>query len=523
MCAVRPPQILSITKGHNSKIRRIRWEPITFFEEEEKGIIFPHSDLMIIKADIANLDVGRILIDISSSVNVLFANAFNGLEIKHQCLNQDITPLLSFSGDVEPIGNIQLSIAINATSRRSIVYTHVLASTDPNEGHTVATHVPHEIPDALWRWPNARGSIKCMDVLCIGDQRHKSYAVSTVVTIPNGKGWTDLPDDPRDEAVTPQAQAVEDLETVSLSDTLPDQQVRTGTILSLPLRAEFITFLRANSEKWRAYDAEQYEAMKLEIDILWTIGFIRKVVYLIWLANSVIVKKVSRAWRMCQDYTNLNKACPKDSFLLPRINQLVDATAGNELLSFMDVYLGYNQIFMHHANREHTTFITDKGLYCYNIMTFGLKNTGVTYQRLVNKMFAELIDTSMEVYVDDMLVKSKTADRHLHNLSLMFGILKDYNMRLKAKVNPVAHTDRSIRYESSFTTDSLVKFINRQALPNAPLNILSVLATKQPSSMCSACLANPAGQRRTSHQDMSGRLSTTKSTPTSPTLKLSAK
>ncbi|CAL9026207.1 unnamed protein product, partial [Prunus brigantina] len=133
---------------------------------------------------------------------------------------------------------------------------------------------------------------------------------------------------------------------------------------------------------------------------------------------------------MCQDYTNLNKACPKDSFSLPRIDQLVDATAGHELLSFMDAYSGYNQIFMHPTDREHTAFITDRGLYCYNVMPFGLKNAGATYQRLVNKIFAELIGTSMEVYVDDMLVKSRTANDHLRNLSLMFGKLKQYNMRL---------------------------------------------------------------------------------------------
>ncbi|CAL8992282.1 unnamed protein product [Prunus brigantina] len=183
-------------------------------------------------------------------------------------------------------------------------------------------------------------------------------------------------------------------------------------------------------QKRRSYDAERYEAIKAEVDKLQTIGFIREVTYPIWLANSVLVKKSSGAWRMCQDYTNLNKACPKDSFPLPRIDQLVDATAGHELLSFMDTYSGYNQIFMHPTDQEHTAFITDRGLYYYNVMPFGLKNAGATYQRLVNQIFAELIGTLMEVYVDDMLVKSRTVDDHLRNLSLMFGKLKQYNMRL---------------------------------------------------------------------------------------------
>ncbi|XP_034225527.1 uncharacterized protein LOC117635292 [Prunus dulcis] len=120
----------------------------------------------------------------------------------------------------------------------------------------------------------------------------------------------------------------------------------------------------------------------------------------------------------------------KDSFPLARIDQLVDATAGHELLSFMDAYSGYNQIFMHPSDSEHTAFITDKRLYCYNVMPFGLKNAGATYQRLVNRIFARYIGNIMEVYVDDMLVKSRTTEEHLHNLSIMFGILKDYRMRL---------------------------------------------------------------------------------------------
>ncbi|BBG94714.1 Protein kinase superfamily protein [Prunus dulcis] len=137
-------------------------------------------------------------------------------------------------------------------------------------------------------------------------------------------------------------------------------------------------------QKRRSYDAERYEAMRTEVDKLQTIGFIREATYPVWLANSVMVKRPG-GWRMCQDYTDLNKACPKDSFPLPRIDQLVDATAGHELLSFMDAYSGYNQIFMHPPDSEHTAFITDKGLYCYNVMPFGLKNAGATYQRLVNK------------------------------------------------------------------------------------------------------------------------------------------
>ncbi|KAM2273773.1 hypothetical protein ACFX1S_043663 [Malus domestica] len=133
---------------------------------------------------------------------------------------------------------------------------------------------------------------------------------------------------------------------------------------------------------------------------------------------------------MCVDYTDLNKGCPNDSFLLPLIDRLIDSTAGCELLSFMDAYSKYNQILMNPSDQEHKAFTTDRGLYCYKVMPFGLKNAGMTYQRLVNSMFAEQIGKSMEVYVDDMLVKSKHADQHIANLSETFTILKRYRMRL---------------------------------------------------------------------------------------------
>ncbi|KAI5336625.1 hypothetical protein L3X38_015893 [Prunus dulcis] len=188
--------------------------------------------------------------------------------------------------------------------------------------------------------------------------------------------------------------------------------------------------VRPVRQKRRAYDPERYEAMKAEVDRLSSIRFIREVDYPTWLANVVMVRKPRKGWRMCVDYTNLNRACPKDSFPLPRIDQLVDATAGHALLSFMDAYSGYNQIFMHPEDQAHTSFITDRGLYCYKVMPFGLKNAGATYQRLVNHLFAPLIGNTMEVYVDDMLVKSRTADQHIPNLSAMFTILKQYKMRL---------------------------------------------------------------------------------------------
>ena len=127
---------------------------------------------------------------------------------------------------------------------------------------------------------------------------------------------------------------------------------------------------------------------------------------------------------MCVDFTDLNKACLKDSFPLPRREQLVDSTAGHKLLTFMDVFVGYNQIRMAEEDQEKTSFITSQGLYCYKVMHFGLKNAEATYQRLVNKMFSKQIGRNMEVYVDDMLVKSKEELAHLDDLKGKFTTLR---------------------------------------------------------------------------------------------------
>ena len=133
---------------------------------------------------------------------------------------------------------------------------------------------------------------------------------------------------------------------------------------------------------------------------------------------------------MCVDFTDLNKACLKDSFPLPMIDQLMDSTAGHKLLTFMNTFSGYNQIKMAEEDQEKTAFITSQELYCYKVMPFGLKNAGAIYQRLVNKMFNKQISKNMEVYVDDMLVKSKEELTHLDDLKETFATLKQYQMKL---------------------------------------------------------------------------------------------
>ena len=168
-----------------------------------------------------------------------------------------------------------------------------------------------------------------------------------------------------------------------------------------------------------------------------------------------MVKKASGKWRMYVDYIDLNKAYPKDSYPLPRIDVLVDSTAQHQLLSFMDVFLGYNQIWMHETDQEKTSFVTSQGLFCYKVMPFGLKNMSTTYQRLMNKMFAQQIGRNVQVYVDDMLVKSRREEDHLEDLKETFNTFRSYNMKL----NPG-------KYAFGVTTGKFLGLMVSQANPD---------------------------------------------------------
>ena len=143
-----------------------------------------------------------------------------------------------------------------------------------------------------------------------------------------------------------------------------------------------------------------------------------------------MVKKPSGKWRMCVDYTDLNKAYPKDFFPLPRIDQLMDSTSSHAILSFMDAFSGYNQIHMDPKDEVHTSFITHFGTYCFKMMPFGLKNAGATFQRLVTEVFRPQLRRNVESYVDDMIVKSKKREDHLRDLQETFDRLRYYNLRI---------------------------------------------------------------------------------------------
>ena len=151
--------------------------------------------------------------------------------------------------------------------------------------------------------------------------------------------------------------------------------------------------------------------MKEEIQKQLSVGFISVVQYLDWLANVGPVPKKDGNVRVCVDFRNLNKASPKDDFPLPHIDMLVDSTAGHAMLYLMDGFSSYNHIMMAPKDREKTSFITEWGTYCYKVMSFGLKNASATYQRVAT-LFHDMLHRDVEVYVDDMIVKSRDRADH---------------------------------------------------------------------------------------------------------------
>ena len=135
---------------------------------------------------------------------------------------------------------------------------------------------------------------------------------------------------------------------------------------------------------------------------------------------------------MYVDFTDLNKACPKDPFPIPKIDQLVDATVSHPRMSFLDVFQGYNQIHLALDDQEKTAFVTPIGNYHYKMMSFGLKNAGSTYQRMMTRMFKWQLGKNIEIYIDDMVVKSKMVLDHLGDLRVIFQILRKYKLCLNA-------------------------------------------------------------------------------------------
>ena len=186
----------------------------------------------------------------------------------------------------------------------------------------------------------------------------------------------------------------------------------------------------SKKQKLRRTKPELSKKIEEEVMKLLKVGFIEVIAYPEWVANIVPVMKKDGRVRVCVDYRDLNKASPKDDFPLPHIDVLVDSTAGFDMFSFMDGFSGYNQILLKEEDKAKTSFITPWGTFCYKVMPFGLKNAGATYQRAMVALFHDMMHKEIEVYVDDMIAKSKPGYDHIQILRKLFERLRKYRLKL---------------------------------------------------------------------------------------------
>ena len=479
---------------------------ITFSDSDMEGCQHPHDDPLVVHAVVANKTIHRVLIDNGSSADIIFASAFNKTCIGREKLEPVNTHLRGFSGEkVLPLGSIQLVLTFRDPPCQATTTARFLIVDAPSAYNMLlgrpSLNVIKSIPSAyhmMIKFPtvNRVGMVR-------GDQQvaRECYSASVKQKAVDNVYMDEL--DMRDEVLT-RPEPSEELEPMSLDDDF-EHLAYIDSKLVEDLRGLLTQFLRQNKDvfawkqadmggmdhtiithklnvspsfkpikkKRRSFAPERQKAINEEVGKLLHAGAIREVEYPEWLDNVVLVKKENGKWQLCIDFTDINKACPKGSFPLPRIDLIVDATGGHELLNFMDAFFGYNQISMDLDDQEKTSFVTAQGTYCYRMMPFGLKNAGATYQKLVNRMFQKQIGTTMEVYIDDMLLKSTTTEFHIAHLSETFQILRNYNMKL----NPA-------KCAYGVSAGKFLGFIvNHRGIEANPDKIKSVLDMPSPSGI----------------------------------------
>ncbi|XP_027916049.1 uncharacterized protein LOC114175492 [Vigna unguiculata] len=444
---------------------------ITFSADDTKDIVPHEDDPVVLSVIMMGRNVHRVLIDQGSSADVMFWDTFVGLQIPRDQLLPFDGVLVGFSSEqVEVRGYVDLRttfsdehaaktivikyIVVNALSS----YNMLLGRPSLNKLGTVVstTHLKMKFP--------AEGKIVTMKVdqevarKCYEKSlrtRRDAYSLAQISRTTNRSDSELDPRPPTDQGPQP----IGELKEIEM---LLGKKIRIGASLDSTTETAIRRVLQANMslfawsvrdmpginpdilchrlninlrvkprvQRRRRLNDEKGKAATEEIKKLKEAEHIREIQYPDWLTNVVMVKKANGKWRMCVDFTDLNLACPKDSYPLPNIDVLVDRVSGCGLLSFMDAYSGYNQIRMHPEDEDKTAFMGVKANFCYRVMPFGLKNAGATYQRMMDRILQPLLGRNVESYVDDMVVTSAGNEVHALDIQELFDTINKYQLKL---------------------------------------------------------------------------------------------
>ncbi|GKV43254.1 hypothetical protein SLEP1_g50568 [Rubroshorea leprosula] len=417
-------------------------QPITFTSVDFDTVVTPPNDPLVTSVLINKCEVQCVLVDTGSAPDIMYFHCFESLGLDPALLQRYDGPIYGFNNQPVPVeGVLTMNVAFGS-------------------GRTYVT------PSVLFLVVKMASSFNVVigrptltEIRAVVSQSHLCMKFPTPMGIATLRGVKIVDNRPEDET---RAAPVEDIEEVHIDDRDPSQKTQIGTKLNPEEKAELIAYLQANkdvfawtstdmlriptsvsqhklstnplkkpvAQKRRLFGGQRLQVIKEEVEKLLQASFVRKVDYCEWVANPVLVKKANGKWQMCIDYTNLNDACPKDCYPMPNIDKLVEAAFGNEKLSLLDAYSGYHQVPMAPEDADKTSFYAGDEIYCYVMIPFGLKNAGATYQKMVTIVFRAQIGQNLEVYVDDIVMKSLKAGDHLIDLEETFNNLRKNKMRL---------------------------------------------------------------------------------------------
>ncbi|GJS91350.1 reverse transcriptase domain-containing protein [Tanacetum coccineum] len=440
---------------------RVTRQKVTLSFAQENEITFPPLSAnkgiegpLVIEAEIGGHAIHRMYVDEGSSMEVLYDHCFNRLrpEIKNQMVPAT-TSLTGFSGEtIWPLGQLRLLVTIGDAEHFTKAWMNFMIVRSPSPYNGIIGRpgireiqaVPSTAHGML-KFPVDGGVVTIRSTILTPNECATITATSKDSTKKIEGGQKNL--------------------KVAIHHDFPDQEVALGGTLSIEGRTTLCALLKRNldifawqpsdmtgvprqiaehrlniqdgyppvRQKKRGQAPERAKAIQAEVQKLVKAGIMREVYYHDWLSNPVMVKKHDGSWRMCVDFTNLNKACPQDCYPLPEIDWKVESLCGYPFKCFLDAYKGYHQIQMAEMDEEKTAFHTPHGVYCYTKMPFGLKNAGATYQRLVDKAFEKQVGQNLEVYVDDLVIKSHTEAELLRDIEETFRTLRKINMKLNPK------------------------------------------------------------------------------------------